>query len=273
MKLDPSMHIGLHLVFFGKTGVTRTLVGELTYSHSRSSTGELPPVGREDEANGEKEIGERSGRCSRGRGGGASSSWIWEWGWRELSFIGNTRCKKGRSIDWRDLEHWTQKEIFKNSKHHLIIYKCHPSTCIWMLLTSSRGDSFFVFPFLANYLWIMWLTLTKWRSNSFLSTSNHAVILSLFSFPWWVISHFNQFSFTLYINISLYSFWVPEYFLLVMPSIVQSISLALRKQWKKETIVVIASDVWKKNEERKQPSWLTGAGLPYLIFMCFPFPC
>jgi hypothetical protein len=25
MKLDPGMHIGLHLVFFGKTGVTRSL--------------------------------------------------------------------------------------------------------------------------------------------------------------------------------------------------------------------------------------------------------
>jgi hypothetical protein len=25
MKLDPGMHIGLHLVFFGKTGVTRLL--------------------------------------------------------------------------------------------------------------------------------------------------------------------------------------------------------------------------------------------------------
>jgi hypothetical protein len=24
MKLDPGMHIGLHLVFFGKTGVTST---------------------------------------------------------------------------------------------------------------------------------------------------------------------------------------------------------------------------------------------------------
>jgi hypothetical protein len=26
MKIDPGMHIGLHLVFFGKTGVTTTLV-------------------------------------------------------------------------------------------------------------------------------------------------------------------------------------------------------------------------------------------------------
>jgi hypothetical protein len=29
MKLDPGMHIGLHLVFFGKTGVTNTNLRDL----------------------------------------------------------------------------------------------------------------------------------------------------------------------------------------------------------------------------------------------------
>jgi hypothetical protein len=31
MKLDPGMHIGLHLVFFGKTGVTRAVLARWPY--------------------------------------------------------------------------------------------------------------------------------------------------------------------------------------------------------------------------------------------------
>jgi hypothetical protein len=38
MKLDPGMHIGLHLVFFRKTGVTLDLdpLGELVDDHQNS---------------------------------------------------------------------------------------------------------------------------------------------------------------------------------------------------------------------------------------------
>jgi hypothetical protein len=48
MKLDPSLHIGLHLVFFGKTGVTKPYIqffslycwrGEITWSWCRWSAG------------------------------------------------------------------------------------------------------------------------------------------------------------------------------------------------------------------------------------------
>jgi hypothetical protein len=38
MKIDPGMHIGLHLVFFGKTGVTFTLIHTLS---TRGRRGEL----------------------------------------------------------------------------------------------------------------------------------------------------------------------------------------------------------------------------------------
>jgi hypothetical protein len=63
--------------------------------------GSSPPAGREDEANMEKETGRRRGRrqCRR---------WWWHW-WLvdmgELRFIGNTECKKGRSIDWCYFKH------------------------------------------------------------------------------------------------------------------------------------------------------------------------
>jgi hypothetical protein len=36
MKLDPGMHIGLHLVFFGKTGVTRAVANATFLCHYRS---------------------------------------------------------------------------------------------------------------------------------------------------------------------------------------------------------------------------------------------
>jgi hypothetical protein len=145
--------------------------------------GSSPPAGRKDEANEEKEIDGRRGWLSRRSGGRASGSWIWEWGWRELSFIGNTMCKKGRSIDWCDLEHWTQKEIFKDSKHLLHINVIHLIAFEYVDLITRWFFPYLIFPcfpFLANYLWMTWIPLTKWRGNCFLSTSNHAMILSLF---------------------------------------------------------------------------------------------
>jgi hypothetical protein len=37
MKIDPGIHIGLHLVFFGKTGVTRVLQHLSSYRTTNTS--------------------------------------------------------------------------------------------------------------------------------------------------------------------------------------------------------------------------------------------
>jgi hypothetical protein len=43
MKIDPGMHIGLHLVFFGKTGVTSHEVGR---GRSSAKFGKVPLHGK-----------------------------------------------------------------------------------------------------------------------------------------------------------------------------------------------------------------------------------
>jgi hypothetical protein len=66
--------------------------------------------------------------------------------------------------------------------------------------------SFLVFHFLANYLWMAQLPLAQWRNNSFLNSSNHAVILSLFFFS--LTSHRPHQSIFLYFVHQYPSFWV-----------------------------------------------------------------
>jgi hypothetical protein len=43
MKIDPGMHVGLHLVFFGKTGVTSVEVDSLEYFEVVISS-EIPTI-------------------------------------------------------------------------------------------------------------------------------------------------------------------------------------------------------------------------------------
>jgi hypothetical protein len=43
IKLDPGMHIGLHLVFFGKTGVTRMECGDTQISCIAAKSLAEPP--------------------------------------------------------------------------------------------------------------------------------------------------------------------------------------------------------------------------------------
>jgi hypothetical protein len=53
MKLDPGMHIGLHLVFFGKTGVTACpsvesgcAMGAATYERAEDHVCRIPVLSR-----------------------------------------------------------------------------------------------------------------------------------------------------------------------------------------------------------------------------------
>jgi hypothetical protein len=75
MKLDPGMHIGLHLVFFGKTGVTRA---RLVSGRSRGGAGARLTGGWSRGAGGRTarrwvEQG-RAGRVARWRVGGAEEA-------------------------------------------------------------------------------------------------------------------------------------------------------------------------------------------------------
>ena len=128
------------------------------------------------------------------------------------------------------------------------------------------------FPFLANYLWMARLPLTKWHINSFLSSSNHAVILSLF-FLFLMCHQSHQSIFLYFVHQYLFPFEFLSISFLVMPPITQFNFSCLEKRMKKANNN--RDYLWrlKKNEEMKQQSWLTGAGLPYLIFPCFLFPC
>jgi hypothetical protein len=133
-----------------------------------------------------------------------------------------------------------------------------------MLLTSSCGDSFLtwsflVFPFLANYLWMTWLPLTKWCNNSFLSTSNHAMILSLIFFS--LMCHQSHQSIFLYfIHQYLFPFEFLSISFLVMSSITQIKFSRLEKKLRKETTAVIVSDVRKRmkkgNNSRDWQRWV-----------------
>jgi hypothetical protein len=192
----------------------------------------------------------REGSMPAGRRwcGGASGSWIWEWGWRELSFIGNTCVKRKKYwLAWfRSLNSKGNIEGLKTS----FTYKYHPSNCIWMVLTSSPGDSFLtwyflVFPFLANYLWMTWLPLTKWRLF-FLSLMCHQSHQSIF--------------FTLYINIS-FRFEFLSISFLAMSSITQINFSCLEKRMKKGNNNHDCLRRLKKEWRKKTTSWLTGSSL------------
>jgi hypothetical protein len=167
----------------------------------------------------------------------------------ELSFIGNTGWKKRNEywLAWLRVLH--QKKIVKDLKHHLHINGVH-------LIEFECRRCFLVFPFLAKYLWMVRIPMRKWHNNLFLSSSNHAMILFLldiFLFFISVICHQSHQSIFLYF---IHQYLFPFEFLSVSFELChqsyQSISLFPWKKWTKETTVVIASDVWKKNEERKQ---------------------
>jgi hypothetical protein len=140
-------------------------------------------------------------------------------------------------------------------------YKYYPSNCIWMLLTSLRGDSFLtwsflVFPFLANYLWMTWLPLTKWCINSFLSTSNHVVVLSLLFLP--LTCHQSHQSIFLYfIHQYLFPFEFLSIFFLVMPSIMRINLSCLEKRMKKRKQQLWLSPTFEKrmNKGNNSRDW------------------
>jgi hypothetical protein len=131
------------------------------------------------------------------------------------------RMKKGNKQSWLTLTF--EKEWRKETT--VVIDEGGSSLLSW---------SFLIFSFLANYLWITQLPLTKWRNNFFLSSSNHVVILSLFFL--FLISHQSHQSIFLYF---LHQYLFP-FSSLVFPfeschQSRQSIFLSLKKEWIKET--------------------------------------
>jgi hypothetical protein len=179
----------------------------------------------------------------------------------KLSFIGNTGCKKGRSIDWRDWGYWTQKEIVNDSKHHLqingvhlIAFECRRSNHIVIL--SLLDLSIFSLSLLTIYEWRGY----HWQNDatilSFVHLCNYSFLTwSFLVFPFLEVSSITPSFPLLCTSISL-SFWVPKYFLLsyainhanqfLFPwkrmnkenNSRDCLQLLKKKEWRKETTTV-----------------------------------
>jgi hypothetical protein len=126
--------------------------------------------------------------------------------------------------------HLNVVDLITRSFFPYLIFHCFP----FPLLTIYEWHLSLFFFSLANYLWMAWLPLTKWCNNSFLSASNHAVILFLFFLSLICHQSHRSISFTLYINISfLLSSWVFPFQSCHQSR--KSISLALKKIRKQQS--------------------------------------